>query len=555
MMDQPRSPEEALMAAGATITRVVPQLVVLNGKEVENVTEQWPDPIDFLSDGEMTGVPELLREHVPAALYDFISDTAERMGVDPAAVALASFVSCASVATDDWRIQPKQYDDTWTESPRLWGAIVGDPSILKSPVIAACTRPIDGLEMAARERHDAEMRIFRIKEAEWKKAAKKGDNEGEAPRPPLLDRYLVEGTTVEALSEVLRTDDQARMNTPAHKVLVRQDEMSEWIGGMDKYKSGGGGGGSDRGAYLRLYNGGRYTVDRVLRGSFSVPNWSACFLGGIQPGPIQKIASNAEEDGLLQRFMYCVPGRQDLGVDRKPDHNARRRYEALITALTALTPGIDQTADKASHVTLSAEAHAYRERMNKLARVMAAMPDTSSRLKAAYGKWPGLFARILLTFHLINLADARAQGSGRPHSMVISGETAAMAAAYMEAIVLPHLQRADAIMFATKQTGHARWIAGWILAQAQPRVAKRDITRAYGDLRAPELNQTLMAVMDTLVMLGWLVPEEPSNPARPIAAWQVNPKVGLLFAARGEAERARRKAAQAEMAELIKGRK
>lgn len=555
MMDQPKSPEEALMGAGATIVRTVPRVVVVNGESVVNVTDQWPEPIDFLADGDMTGVPELTAAHIPPALYAFVMDAAERMGVEPAAVALSCIVSCASVVTDDWRVQPKQFDDTWTESPRLWGAIVGDPSILKSPVIAACTRPIDALEITAREHHDGEMRTFRAKEAEWKKAAKKGENDGEAPRPPLLDRYLVEGTTVEALSEVLRVDDQSRFNTPARKVLVRQDEMSEWIGGMDKYKSGGGGGGSDRGAYLRLYNGGRYTVDRVLRGSFSVPNWSACFLGGIQPDPIQKIAANAQEDGLLQRFIFCVPGRQETGADRAPNQDARKRYEALINALTALTPMSDNAAGRHAHVTLSAEAHAHRERITKIARVMASMPDTSTRLKASYGKWPGLFARLLLTFHLIGLADARTQQTARPHPMVITGETAAQVAAYMEGIILPHVQRADAIMFATRQTGHARWIAGWILSQAQPRIADRDITRAYGDLRAPEHRQTRMAVMETLVTMGWVVPEESNNPARPVAAWQVNPKVGLLFAARAEAERARRKAAQAEMAEIIRGRR
>ena len=75
------------------------------------------------------------------------------MGVDPVSVAMACLAACASVATDDWRLQPKRHDYTWTESPRLWVAIVGDPSILKTPVIAAATRPIDKLDAEARERH------------------------------------------------------------------------------------------------------------------------------------------------------------------------------------------------------------------------------------------------------------------------------------------------------------------------------------------------------------------------------------------------------------------
>lgn len=99
----------------------------------------WPEPVDLLASPDLTGVPELKRDHLPDAIAPFVFDTAERMGVDPASVALTALVSCAAVATDDWTIQPKRNDDTWTEAPRIWGAIVGDPSVMKTPVIKACT--------------------------------------------------------------------------------------------------------------------------------------------------------------------------------------------------------------------------------------------------------------------------------------------------------------------------------------------------------------------------------------------------------------------------------
>ena len=75
------------------------------------------------------------------------------MGVDPTSVALGCIVSLAAVANDDWQVQPKRHDYTWTESARLWGAILGLPSIKKTPVITACTKPIDKLGAAARRRH------------------------------------------------------------------------------------------------------------------------------------------------------------------------------------------------------------------------------------------------------------------------------------------------------------------------------------------------------------------------------------------------------------------
>jgi hypothetical protein len=515
----------------------------------------WPEPIDFLGDDEVTGAPELRPEHLPAALYPFVTDTARRMGVDPGAVALAALVTCAAAISDDWRIQPKRFDDTWTECPRLWGGLVGDPSILKSPVIAACTRPIDHLETEARERHGKAMSAYQAALQAWKDARKdRKAKPGEEPRRPRLDRYLVEGTTIEALSEALRDDPEAKQRAPAGKILVRQDEMSEWLASFDRYRSGGTGSG-DRGAYLRLYNGGRYTVDRILRGSFAIPNWSACFIGGIQPGPIQKVAQHAEEDGLLQRFLFCVPAAQGKGEDRQPDRKALADYESLIRALAALRPPRSAFGVPAGPVVLHADAHLYREGSNELARALAAMPDTSGRLKAAFGKWPGLWARIALVFHVIEQASPVEEGESRPVVQVLSVETAQRTSGYLEEFLLPHLLRADAIMYSTRQTGHARWIAGFILSKQQKHVTTRDVVLAYHPLRAPERRRELLDVMEGLVSMGWLRPEERADPTRPPSAWQVNPVVLTRFVERGDQERLRRKQLREEVGEFIRARR
>lgn len=510
--------------------------------------EPWPEPVDFLAEGDLTGVPELRPDHLPAALYPFVADTAVRMGVDPVSVGLSVIVSCASAINDAWALQPKMHDDDWTENARLWGAIVGDPSILKTPVIRACTRPIDKLDAQGRDDHARAMRQHKVEAAAWKKD---GSDPNTEPRPPLMARFLVESTTIEALSEVLRDDAEAKQRAPTGKVLVRQDEMSEFFANLDRYRSGGRGGG-DRGAYLRLYNGGRYVLDRVLRGTFACSNWSACFLGGIQPGPIQAVAKDAADDGLLQRFLFCVPGRQDEGVDRAPDREAVRHYEALFPALLVLHPPAPMPGEVNRPIVLHRDAHQHRLALDQVARAVAAMPDTSSRLKSALGKWPGLFARLALTFHIIELADVNVRGGDLPPMMVLPEATARRAAAFLRDIVLPHLLRADRLMFATTQTGHARWIAGFILARGQPRITLRDVVQAYGALRAPEARRELLAVMESLVTVEWLRPEPQSNPVRPPAAWAVNPTLLTVFAERAAREREGRRRAQEAVGELIK---
>ena len=488
----------------------------------------WAQPVDFFTDPDGEA-PELRPEHIPEAIGGFVFDTAERMGVDPTSVALGCVVSLASIASDDWKVQPKRYDTTWTECARLWGAILGPPSVLKTPVINACTKPIDKFEAAARRRHEEAMRAYKLE----LKAAQ-ADKTGGTPEPkhPKRDRYLVESTTIEALSEILREDDDAHQHAPAGKILSRHDEMSEFFANLDRYRAGGNGGG-DRGAYLRLYNGGPYSVDRIGRGSFTSPNWSGGFLGGMQPGPIQNIARQAVEDGLLQRFLYAVPGPQGSGADRKPSAAAMDRYNGLFPALAALRPPGTIASNHPQTAVFHAEAHQHREAVNRAAAVMANMPDTTGQSRAAYGKWAGMFARIALSFHLIELADANAQGTPGPYPTVIPEQTARRAAAFMLDIVLPHLLRAHRLMFSRRfrpatpsgnRRIHPRRAAG---PDHQPRRGLR-LPRA---LKAPEARRELEEVMESLVTIGWLEPEVPANKARRTfqSAWAVNPAVHVRF--------------------------
>jgi hypothetical protein len=203
-------------------------------------------------------------------------------------------------------------------------------------------------------------------------------------------------------------------------------------------------------------------------------------------------------------------------------------------------------------VALHADAHQHREALDRLVGAMQSMPDISARMKAALGKYPGIYGRLCLLFHLIDVADSRAQDNISPDPYVVPELAARRALLYVRDILLPHLMRAEALMYLTTQTGHARWIAGFILSHGLSRVTRRDVARAYGALRAPEAERELTSVMSSLVSMEWLREEEIGNPARPPAAWFVNPKVHSVFAVRAEQERAARKRAREEMAALIR---
>jgi Protein of unknown function (DUF3987) len=501
--------------------------------EAERVV--WPETIDCFAPLHLLPAP-VTADEAPPALWPFISDTALRMGVSTSTPTLGSLVTCSAVISDEWRLQPKRHDYLWTENARIWGAIVGPPSILKTPVINACTHPVDQLEAEGRRQWQEDMRRYEEQLAKWEK---NGSDADDKPQAPKRARWLVESTTIEALQEVLRDDAAARFTAPAKKILVRQDELSEFLANLDRYTSGRSGG--DRGAYLRLYNGGPYSIDRIGRGSFTTSSWSGCLLGGIQPEPIQRIARDAVDDGLLQRMVYDVPPSEtNGGIDCAPNQSAIERYRRLIPTLAALRPASSSDGHTRA-VVLHADAHGWRESVDEMTRNVATMPDVSARLQSALGKWPGLFARLCLTFHLIEVADARVSGNIGTPIGVVSAVTAERVARYMRQVLLRHLLRADAVMFASVQTGHAKWIAGHILAHQLDRITVRDVIRAYVELRSPEARDVLHNVMASLVSIGWVDPEPPRNPLNPVSAWRVNPHVHRLYVDQAGKERQERR--------------
>ncbi len=125
-----------------------------------DIPDSWPEPVDFIGNVEATGAPELRPDHLPEAIAGFVYDVAERLGIDPAAVALPALVSLSAVMDDRWALQPKRRDEGWTERPCIWGVLVADPSVKKSPVLALSTKPVQELEAELRLKLQDEMDGF-----------------------------------------------------------------------------------------------------------------------------------------------------------------------------------------------------------------------------------------------------------------------------------------------------------------------------------------------------------------------------------------------------------
>ena len=225
----------------------------------------------------------------------------------------------------DIKLQPKKHDTEWQESARLWVALVGSPSTMKTPMMAAAVKPLRRIdnEMASdNQRAMAEYAQAVRRGAEAKRAQPKqtrlmmhghhdrggaGDPEGQPER-----RALLSGRTVR---------------------LVRLDGQVFRRAGRRK----------GPGVLAAGYNGGSYSVNRIRRGTVFIDNLSVSMLGGIQPEPIRKLAEGGEDDGLLQRFIPIVLRPAVVGRDEAPSQ-AVFDYSDLITQ-TART----QAADDGRH--------------------------------------------------------------------------------------------------------------------------------------------------------------------------------------------------------------
>jgi len=154
-------------------------------KPRDGIEIQWPDnPLDLFARFEP---PEIRPEWLPGSIVDYVFDQASLMGTDPAIIALATLISCAGCIHDDFTVQPKRHDPTWTESARLWGAIVGDPSVKKTPAISKVTSPLRKMDMELAKEAVTKVNNYKLAlkayEKEMKNYLKKTET-GEDTKPP-----------------------------------------------------------------------------------------------------------------------------------------------------------------------------------------------------------------------------------------------------------------------------------------------------------------------------------------------------------------------------------
>ena len=203
------------------------------------MNNEWAAPISLPE--SLPEVAAFNENLLPDSLKGWIMDIAERMQIPPDFSAAALFVILGSLMGRKLGIYPKQKDN-WIVVSNLWGAVIGRPSLLKSPAIAEVMKPLERLILASMEEHQMQQSYFEkqsmIVDAQkaalkenLKRAAKKDNakleemlnqhRESVLFKEPILKRYKTEDSTVEMLGQILLQNPEG--------ILVHRDELTGWL--------------------------------------------------------------------------------------------------------------------------------------------------------------------------------------------------------------------------------------------------------------------------------------------------------------------------------------
>lgn len=494
--------EEAEAIAADVIRRYASQ----HGRDQVGAHVALGSPVDIFRE---VVAPPLAPEHFPPLLADFATLQARAAGHDANGYLLAGLVAAAGVISDEVRlaVDPRT---SWFESPRLWGLLQGPPGAAKTPAIRAVMGAHFELQRQLRKQHEEALKALAVDEPK--------------PAPRLV---FTNDATIEALSEILAATPRG--------VLAVSEELDSWLGQHDAYR--GGQGSKDRGEWLRLFDGGPHQVDRIKRGSVFVQNWGVSLLGATTPAGMRRHAKDLPPDGLIQRFLVTMvrPAVEpDLSISAAEVRTAREAWEQRLLELHQLGACI---------VQMTPEARALmQERHAALRRECGAAAGLSEAFAGHLAKHPGLLARVALVHHCL------ANGCSAGEVLLDAGSVAGAIG------ILQRLARHALVMFdSLADRGGAlplaRAAGASVVAMGIDVVQRRDLIhrcRAFRD--APETEQE--AALRLLVDAAWLTPQDDARQyrGRP-ASYAVHPQVPELFAAQGQALRARRQAVRALLEE------
>lgn len=503
------------------------------GRHIVDDGTVWPEPIP-LPDG-LPPVKPLHPEMIPFPLRGWLMDIADRMQIPPDFSAAAAVVALGSIIGRGCGIHPKRHDD-WLVVPNLWGAVVGRPSLMKTPAISEAHRHLVRLESEAREAYLNATQEFEIDKEiqkvtrsaindEIKKAVKSGRSEKiDEAREKLLalnldepkrQRFQTQDGTVEKIGELLNENPRG--------LLVNRDELIGWFRSLDRDGREG-----DRAFYLEAWNGNRgFTYDRIGRGTMDIAALCISIFGAITPGPLSSYVYQANrggngDDGLLQRFQVFVWPDAPVewkNVDRFPDTVEKSRAWEIFRHLSGDIPGaaIEEGAAIPALRFSPTGQEVFDTWRHDLEMRLRSDHGLTPALESHLTKYRKLMPSLALIFHLVNVADGNEPGA-------VSEQAAHMATAWCDYLE-SHAYRLYGGMTAPGMETAREIIKHLRRGVIRNGATLREIWRPqWSKLTSSE---EVKAGLDVLIEYDWLTVEKEQTGGRPTERIRLNP--GIKF--------------------------
>lgn len=482
----------------------------------------WTDPIDIFAETPLSEMSALPDGVLSPELAKWVSSESRRKGVSPIFAASAAIAAVAGAVGNGLRLQPRLKDTEWSVPCSLWMVLVDNPGGGKSPIINAALKPL-------RELDNKRWATARPEIERWE-AANRGRKKSGTPRP-VATRTLVDDVTMEKLVMLSAENPRGLLQAP--------DELTQALGQFGAYKNNGGGG--DRSQYLRFYDGGSISVDRVGSGARRTENALMGILAGSQPDRLGKMVRDLGDDGLLQRFVFIVGDEIDRagGEDLAPDADAISGYCEMLRGLAQAELG-------GAVVKMSDPAHQVFERARLAMRDLAHLPGASVAWQGHVAKWGGTLARLVLAFHAIELWRCYRVTGTWGTDCPVETDTATRAVAFAKLLIRHCYSFYDRNFDPAPTEKAARSFAGYLLAHPEMKdFGKRDVGQAQKALRDDRLRGP---ALKNLEAMGWIRPAE--RDANGPSHWEVNSVIHRRFAERAvwEAEERARKRVAIERA-------
>lgn len=478
------------------------------------VSSNEEGPEDIFERAIPSDMPDVTRDMLPAVIADFAEDVADRMQCTKAMIAIPMLVAAAACTHDAYQLQPQALDTSWTEPARLWSMVIEKPSGAKTPAADNALKIASKInsEWAAQYYEDlAKHKALLAENHELEKAFGAGML-GEAPKMRCL---VINAFTVEGLRRPLADNPGG--------LLVEANELASIFGGLNQYK---GGVGNDRQALIELWDGRPKTI-HLAKGSFHIPNWGVSVFGTIQPEVLTAIVKQRAmtADGLFQRFMPFYGRTLGPGLDRLVNQAATHRYETVIRLLAEHLPKPHSPVTS----TLDPQARELWESIKAFRWSSYQAPD-ELRADGYHGKFPKIFARLVMTMHAIECAAAAPSVTAVRIAPVVPAVTVQKAHRLLTEFFLPQGKMVYGRMF-TEAEIDAQWIGDHILAHHLASVTLSALKRAHN-----RSDDVILKAMARLQDAGWV--GEPIDQGRRYTGravkWEVNGAVHERFADRAE---------------------